>query len=165
MQITITPNDIIERCLWFEFKKFCLKNKSEQEIEKLIIENKPFVISEENAYVTGLLKIISTNNLTHRFKQYINELLDIRSIIYEDKVYINKSILMKESISFKNRFPISYNPDIVFKISLEEMNNYINKVVKEFDKLEVVEVNRKIKGQLKKYNCVKSAIVAKLVKV
>jgi len=165
MQITITPNDIIERCLWYEYKKFCLKDKSEQEIEELIIENKPFVITENNAYVTGLLKIISTNNLTHRFKQYINELLDIRSIIYENNVYINKIILMKESISFKNRFPISYNPDLSFKLALEEMNNFINTVVKEFDKLEVIEVSRKIKGQIKKYNCVKSTQIAKLVKL
>jgi hypothetical protein len=165
MQITITPNDIIERCLWTEYRKFCLSDKTETEVNDIVTENKPFIINENDAYVIGLIKIIETDNLTHRFKQHMNELIDIRSIVDEGNVYINKSILMKESISFKDRFPISYNPDLSFKKSLEEMNNYINKTVKQFDSLEVVEVKRKIRGQIKKYNCVKSIQVAKIIKL
>lgn len=164
MQITITPNDIIERCLWTEFRKFCLKDVKNSEIENIVKENKTLVISENDAYVIGLLKIVNTDNLVHRFKQHINELLDIRSIIFENGVYINKTILMRESLLFKDRFPVSYEPDISFRKSLQEMNDFINLTVKEFEKLEVIEIERKIKGQLRKYNCIKSTQIAKLVK-
>ena len=36
MIITLTPEDIIKRCLWLEFKKFVLKNKTEKEIEQIV---------------------------------------------------------------------------------------------------------------------------------
>ena len=41
MQIIITPEDIIKRCLWLEYKRFCLKDKDDGETKKIIEENKP----------------------------------------------------------------------------------------------------------------------------
>ena len=67
MQIIISPNDIIQRCLWDKYKKFCLHEKDEKEIEKIIESNKPVSLNENDAYVIGLLKVIETDNLRRDF--------------------------------------------------------------------------------------------------
>ena len=93
MIITINPHDIIKRCIWSEYKRFILKDKTEDEIIKIVERNEPTVISEEDAYVIGLLKTIETTNLIHRFNLHIDDFLKIKSTINNDKVIINKSSL------------------------------------------------------------------------
>jgi hypothetical protein len=57
MQIIVTPNDIIQRCLWDKYKRFCLHDNNEEEIKNIVEANKPVSLSENDAYVIGLLKI------------------------------------------------------------------------------------------------------------
>jgi hypothetical protein len=87
MQILITPDDIIKRCLWSEYKRFCLKEKNEDEIKKLIEENNPILLKEEDAYVIGLLKVVETPNIVHRFKEHMYDVLKIKSNIFNNKLY------------------------------------------------------------------------------
>lgn len=169
MIITVTPEDVIRRGLWLEFKKFCLKIKDEAEIQKLITKNQPFNLSEEDAYVVGLLKVVETDNLVHVFKKYMNEVIEVRSTIQEvkkeKKVLINKSTLLKECITYKDRFPHYYHADLVFKKAIEELNVYVNQKYKEFDALESIVLQKNVQGQMKKMTYVYSSNVNKLIKI
>lgn len=126
MIISIKPSDIIKRCLWLEYKRFCLKTLTEDEIVDTVKNDEMIIISEEDAYVIGLLKIIETDNLIHRFDQHIEEYLKIKSIIDQGKLYINKSSLLKEITSFKSRFPEYYTPPFDYKKSIDELYIYID---------------------------------------
>jgi hypothetical protein len=169
MIITITPEDLIKRCIWNNYKKFILKDYSEKDIEKIISDNEPFSLKEDDAYVIGLLKVVKTDNLIHRFKEVINEVINIKSTIQKvdnsKKVLINKSSLLKECLSFKNHFPVYYNSDENFLIKINEVNKYINKKVKEIDNLEIIELEKIIKNKKKKITYLHSSKVSKLFKL
>jgi hypothetical protein len=136
MQILITPNDIIKRCLWLEYKRFCLKDKNEREINELIQEDTPVILSEEDSYVIGLLKIVETPNIVHRFKEHIEDILKVKSNIFNNKLYISRLVIMKEISTFKNRFPDSYKPPFEYKSGIEEVKIFSDKIYDEVDKLE-----------------------------
>jgi hypothetical protein len=135
MQILVTPEDIIKRCLWLEYKRFCLKNKNDNEIKLIIEENKPVVLSEEDAYVIGLLKIVETPNLSHRLKEHILETLKIRSNIFNNKLYIIKSIALKEISYFVNRFPDEFKAPFEYKTGIDELKDFSDKIYNKVDKL------------------------------
>lgn len=137
MQILITPEDIIRRCLWLEYKRFCLRDKAEDEIKVLIEENKPTIIKEEDAYVIGLLKVVDTPNIVHRFKEHMNDILKIRSNIFNNKLYIIKSVVIKEISGFKQRFPDGFKPTFEYKNGIEELFLFVDKVLIEAEKLSV----------------------------
>lgn len=169
MILIILPEDIIKRCLWSEYKQFVLKDKSEDEINKIIVDNKPITLNENDAYVIGLLRVIETENLIHRFNVDMNEVLKIKSTIHEvegdKKVLLSKSSLLKETIAFKNKFPEAYQPDLVYKKAIKELIEYVNTLYKEFDEIDTITVNIKdknitfvlsndVKKILKKYNAI-----------
>lgn len=145
MQIIVTPSDIIQRCLWDKYKKFILYDKSEEEVKKDVEENKSFPISEENAYAIGLLKIIETDNLIHRFNENILEVLQIKSNIIQDELYINKITITREISSYMNKFPIYYKPPFNYKQSIEELKLYIDSINEQSSKLEIISVKNKDK--------------------
>lgn len=145
MIITIKPDDIIKRCLWSDYKKFVLKGKTEEEIMEIVEKNEPTVISEDDAYVIGLLKILETDNLVHRFNQHILETLQIKSNVFDDGLYINKNSLIREVVSFKNRFPSYYNPPLNYKKSIEDMVVYVDRIKEKIDLLEVFPYTNKDK--------------------
>jgi hypothetical protein len=169
MILTLTPEDIIKRCLWNNYKRFILNDKSNEEIVKIVENNEPFSLSENDAYVIGLLKVVETDNLIHRFKEIINEVIQIKSTIQkvdESKhVLINKSTILKECISFKNNFPENYTQDDAFKSAINDVTQYINKKVKEVDKLETIEIMKNISGNQKKITYIQSSKIHKLFKV
>ena len=139
MDIVVTPTDIIRRCLWSNYKKFVLKDKNDDEIDEIIKENKPAILSEEDAYVIGLLKIVETENLVHRFKLEMEDILKIKSTINKiddkDKVLINKGVVLRDILEFKNRFPDAYKPNDVYKKSIDELIKYLNELYEDVDKL------------------------------
>lgn len=135
MILTVQPSDLIKRCLWSEYKKYSLIEKSEEEINKIIIEDQPFVISEEDAYVIGLLKVVETDNLVHRFKLHIEDLLKVRSNLFDNKLYINRNIILGEVKSFKYRFPDSFKPNFVYRKSIDELFEYIDNVYTKLENL------------------------------
>lgn len=151
MQILVQPSDLIIRCLWDTYKKFCLKHKTEDDITEIIDKNEITVISEEDAYVIGLIRIVQTDNLIHRFNIDIDDVLKVRSTIVDidddKKVVINKPTILREINSFKNKFPIQYKPNKDFKKGIEDLLVYIDKVYSEVDKLEVYDIMIKEKIQ------------------
>ena len=145
MIITIKPDDIIKRCLWSEYKKFVLKGKTEEEIMDIVEKNEPTVISEDDAYVIGLLKILETDNLVHRFNQHILETLQIKSNVFDDGLYINKNSLIREVVNFKGRFPSYYNPPLNYKKAIDDMVVYVDRIKEKIDLLEVFPYTNKVK--------------------
>ena len=138
MQILITPEDIIRRCLFLEYKRFCLEKsgkKSEDELRKIIEENKPTVLNEEDAFVIGLLKVVDTPNLVHRFKFHMGEVLKDRSNIFNNKLFIIKSVALKEIGQFIQRFPNEYKAPFEYKKGIEEVKTFSAKVYSDVDKL------------------------------
>jgi hypothetical protein len=169
MIITITPDDLVKRCLWNNFNRFCLKDESQEDKEKLLEKNQPFSLSEDDAYVIGLLKIVETDNIIHRFKQDINEIIRIKSTLQkiddEQIILINKSTIINDCLNFKNNFPEYYNNDVEFKDKISELNEFINSKVKEIDGLKQIEIYKNIKGTRKKFTYISSKEANKLFKL
>lgn len=145
MQIIITPNDIIQRCLWDKYKKYVLYDIKENEIQKIVDENKPISLSEEDAYAIGLLKIIETDNLIHRFNENILDTLQIKSNVIKDELYINKNVITKEITTYMEKFPEYYKAPFNYKESLIELEKYIEKIEEAVSDLEITNVKNREK--------------------
>jgi hypothetical protein len=128
MIITVTPEDLIRRCLWSDYKRFVLKDKSEQEIQLIIKENKPIVLTENDGYAIGLLKVIETDNLIHRFKVHMKDMINIKSSIFDKNVYMSVKVVENELESFKKRFPESWVADSVYAQAILDLNVHINQL-------------------------------------
>ena len=70
MKISVTPEDLVRRCLWDHYVYYIVG--SDKEAEKILKENVEFEVSEREALVIGLLKVIETDNLIHKYNTYID---------------------------------------------------------------------------------------------
>ena len=145
MIITVTPEDLIRRCLWSDYKRFTLRSKSELEIEVLIRENKPMLLTEDDAYAIGLLKVIETDNLVHRFTVHVREMLNIKSTIFDKNVYISVRIVENELENFKKRFPTYWKADMTYEKSIKDLNEFIEKLQNLIKTFEIFEFKIKEK--------------------
>ena len=145
MILTLTIDDIIKRCLWSDYKRFVLKDKSEIEIQQIVKENKPVSLTENDAYAIGLLKVIETDNLIHRFIVHMKDVINIKSSIFEKNVYLSVKIVENELESFKKRFPDYWNSDIVYKKSIEDLIIFITKLQDDIKSIEIYEFKVKDK--------------------
>lgn len=145
MIISVTMEDIIKRCLWSDYKRFVLKDKCEQEIQTLIKENKPVVLSENDAYAIGLLKVIETDNLIHRFTVHMKEMINIKSTIFDKNVYMSVKIVENELESFKKRFPDYWSPGTSYENAIIELKDHINRLEENLKTFEVYEFKVKEK--------------------
>ena len=153
MIITLTIDDIFRRCLWSDYKRFVLKDKNEQEIQAIVKENKPIVISENDANAIGLLKTIETDNLVHRFTVHMKDMISIKSNIFDKNVYLSVRIVENELESFKKRFPDYWDSDPVYTESIVDLNNFIcnlQQQIKTFEAYEFKIKDKKIRYYLSK---------------
>jgi len=163
MQIRIKPSDIIERCLFLDYKKFILKDYTEAQIKEIIEKDEPFIISEDDAYVIKLLKCVKTTNLIHKFSKNITELVDIKNHIDKEKevVVISKASLLSDIENFKNSFPTYYNGDENMMESIKEMKVHVDSVLQKINKLEIILIELKNKTKIP---CYRSKDVIKILK-
>lgn len=148
MNIVLCPDDILRRCLWSDYKRFVLKDKSEQEIKLLILENKPIALSENDAYAIGLLKVIETDNLVHRFTVHMKDMINIKSTIFDKNVYMSVKIVENELESFKKRFPEYWNADSDYEQAILDLNEHIVKLqalIKTFEIFEFKIKDKKVR--------------------
>jgi len=145
MQIIVTPNDVIQRCLWDKYKRFCLHDKNEDEIRNVVEANKPVSLNENDAFVIGLLKIIETDNLVHRFNEDVFEFLQIKSSIIKDDLYISKYAINKFVSSYYDKFPDYYEPNINYKTGLDDLRDYIKVIEDRIDNLETITIKNRDK--------------------
>lgn len=135
MQIKIFPEDIVKRCVWDNYVYYILG--SEKEAEKILKENKEFEISEREALIIGLLKVIETDNLIHKFNTHVVELLTNKSIKEKDYLLLRKKTLDTAVDKFVDKFPDYWVPSINYTKSLKELVVYIDDIKSEIEKLEV----------------------------
>jgi translation initiation factor 2B subunit (eIF-2B alpha/beta/delta family) len=143
MKIQIFPEELIKRCVWDNYVYYIVG--SEKEAEKLLRENKEMEISERDALVIGLLKIIETTNLIHKFNTYVIEFLTNKSIMDPKKsgLLIRKKTFDLAVDKFLDKFPDYWEPSAVWVNSLKDLVEYIDEMKVELEKLEVIELEDK----------------------
>jgi len=139
MKITLCAEDIVKRCLWDTFTYYIIG--SEKEAEKLLKENKEFEISERDAIVIGLLKVMETDNLIHRFNDYLIHFLTVRSLKEKDNFLIKKISVETAIDKFIDKFPPYWEPNIVYKQSLKDVVEYTEDLKNKISKLEIIKMS------------------------
>jgi hypothetical protein len=135
MKILLCAEDLVRRCLWDNYVYYIVG--SEKEAEKILKENSEIEISEKDALVIGLLKVIETDNLIHRFNNYIVEFLSNKSIKEKDMLLARKKAFDFAIDKFVDKFPDYWEPNLVYRNSLMELVEYVEGIKKEVDKLDV----------------------------
>lgn len=140
MQINLLPEDLIKRCVWDSYVYYVLG--SEKEGERILKENQPMEISERDALIIGLLKVIETDNLIHKFNTYVVELLTNKSVHspQKDNLLIRKKTFDIAIDKFVDKFPDYWQPSAVWTNSLKELVVYIEKIKVDVDSLEIYKV-------------------------
>lgn len=135
MQITLLPTELIKRCLWDNYVHYIVG--SEKEAEKILKENKDIELSERDALVIGLLRVIETDNLIHKFNTYVTEFLANKSIKEKDYLLLRKKAFDFAIDRFLDKFPDYWEPDARYTRSLKELVEYIGGIKSEVEKLEI----------------------------
>lgn len=138
MKILIYPEDIVKRCLWDTFTYYIVG--SEKEAEKILKENKEFEISERDAIVIGLLKVMETDNLIHRFNDYLIHFLTVRSLKEKDNFLIKKKSVETAIDKFMDKFPQYWESSIVYKQSLKDLIQYTDDLKEKISKLDILKM-------------------------
>ena len=123
MQIKITPEDIIKRGLWDYYTYYIIGN--EKEAQELLKNNKEFIISEKDAIVIGLLKVMETDNLIHRFNDYLIYVLSVKSIKEKTDALIKKKYVEKAIYNFLTKFPPYWEAPKNYEMALIDVKKYI----------------------------------------
>lgn len=140
MKITLTPKDLIERCLWANYHYYVLKNMPVASVNALIEKNELFSIDEKDAFVIGLLKVIHTDNLVHKFNQHIKAIIEAKSFPTPatNKRLIGRDVLVNGIDKFMKSFPESYKPNTKWRNEMDKVVKYIDDLKKKIWELEVV---------------------------
>jgi len=137
MQIEITPEQLIKRCLWDNYVYYVIG--SEKEAERVLKENNKIELSERDALIIGLLKVIETDNLIHKLNTYIFETLTNKSINSPGKelLLIRKKTFDATIDKFLDKFPDYWEPNANWTNSLRELVSYINELKESLEGLEI----------------------------
>ena len=136
MIIKIYPEDIVKRCLWDHYVYYILGG-SDKEAEKILKENTEIEVSEKDALVIGLLKVIETDNLIHKFNGYVMELLTNKSLKEKELLLVRKKALDAALDKFFDKFPDYWEPNSGYRRGLLELVEYVENIKKDVENLEV----------------------------
>ena len=139
MTIKIHPEDIVKRCLWDHYV-YDILGGSDKEAEKILRENQEMEVSEKDALVMGLLKVIETDNLIHKFNGYVMELLTNKSLKEKEMLLIRKKTFDAAVDKFVEKFPDYWEPNSLFRRGLEDLVVYVENIKKEVDCLEICKI-------------------------
>lgn len=161
MNIKIFPEDIVRRCLWDHYVYYILGG-SDKEAQRILNENEEIEVSEKDALVIGLLKVIETDNLIHKFNGYVMELLTNKSLKEKEKdlLLVRKKALDAALDKFVDKFPDYWEPSAGYRNGLMDLVEYVENIKKDVEKLEV----HKIVDKNITYEFYNSNIVRKLLK-
>lgn len=138
MVIKIYPEELVKLCLWDNYSYYVVG--SEKEAEEILKENNEFEISERDALVIGLLKIIETPNLIHKFNTYLTEFLTNKSITNDGNLKIRKKSVLNAISKFRNKFPQYWEPQSHYQAGLNDLNEYMDGVVSSVEELVIEEL-------------------------
>jgi hypothetical protein len=136
MKIILCAEDIVKRCLWDHYVYYILGG-SDKEAQKILSENEEIEVSEKDALVIGLLKVIETDNLIHKFNGYVMELLTNKSLKEKELLLVRKKALDAALDKFVDKFPDYWEPNTGYRKGLLELVEYVEKIKKDVEKLEV----------------------------
>jgi hypothetical protein len=136
MTIKIYPEDIVKRCLWDHYVYYILGG-SDKEAEKILKENTEIEVSEKDALVIGLLKVIETDNLIHKFNGYVMELLTNKSLKEKELLLVRKKALDAALDKFVDKFPDYWEPNSGYRKGLLELVEYVENIKKDVEGLEI----------------------------
>ena len=159
MTINIYPEDIVRRCLWDTYVYYVIGG-SEKEAERILKENKEIAMSEQDALVIGLLKVIETDNLIFKFNTYVAELLSNRSSKVNEYLLIRKKTFDSAIEKFVDKFPDYWVPGLSYVHSLKELVEYVESMKVEVEKLEI----HKVVDKNVTYEFYNSATIKKMLK-
>jgi hypothetical protein len=159
MEIKIFAEDIVKRCLWDTYVYYIIGG-SEKEAEQILKENKEILISERDALIIGLLKVIETDNLIFKFNNFVVELLTNKSSKVNEYSLIRKRTFDYAVDKFLDKFPDYWTPNSSYIKSLKELVEYIDNFKLEIDKLEI----HKVVDKNITYEFYNSATIKKLLK-
>jgi len=135
MKINILPTDIIKMCLWDSYVYYVVG--SEKEAEKILKENVEIEMSEKDALVIGLLKVIETDNLIHKFNNYIVEFLTNKSVKEKDLLLARKKAFDLAVDKFVDKFPDYWTPSLPYRKALDDLVVYVDAIKLKIEKLEI----------------------------
>jgi hypothetical protein len=138
MKIIICAEDIVKRCLWDSYTYYVVG--SEKEAEKLLKENAEFELSEREAIVIGLLKVMETDNLIHRFNDYLTHFLTVRSVKDKESFLIKKKSLEANIDKFLDKFPDYWTPASNYTVALKDLVEYIDNLRDGIEKLDIIKL-------------------------
>lgn len=136
MKITLCPSDIVKRCLWDSFTYYIIG--SEKEAERLLKEDKEFEITEREGIVMGLLKVMETDNLVHRFNDYMVHFLTVKSIKENNDILIRKKSLELAIDKFLDKFPPYWTPPSNYSSAIKDLTAYIDELKLKIEKMEII---------------------------
>lgn len=139
MRILLRPSDIVKRALWDTYVYYVVG--SEKEAEKLLLDDQEFEISERDAYVIGLLKVIETDNLIHRFNDTMIHFLNIKSVKINDDILIKKKTCLESIEKFLNKFPDYWTPPSNYSTGFADLVDYLNTLKAKMENLEITKAN------------------------
>jgi hypothetical protein len=165
MTIKITPEDLLKRGLWDMYSNYIMPKTVNPEI--IIQENKEFEISEQDALVVGLIKVIETENLIFKFNDYISFIINNRAIKDYANLLVSKTLVYKSMDKFLLKFPDYWKPSIVWVNAIKDVEKYIedfkNKIEKGDGKkqkpLKIIEITKQnIKSEYYNVNNIKKLL-------
>jgi hypothetical protein len=135
MEISIFPEELVKRCVWDNYTYYILG--SEKEAEKILKENQKMSITERDALIIGLLKVIETDNLIHKFNTYVVEILTNKSIKEKDLLLMRKKTFDTAIDKFLDKFPDYWEPNVLWSKSLRDLVDSINEMKTGLEKIEI----------------------------
>lgn len=142
MKILINASEIVKMGLWDNYVYYIIG--SDKEAEKLLKEDTEINLSERDALVIGLLKIIETLNLIHKFNTHITEFLTNKSVKGDGTTpLIRKKTLDLSVDKFLDKFPDYWEPNSAWSKSLKDLVDYIDDFKIDLEKLEIHEIEDK----------------------
>lgn len=139
MRILIKPSDIVKRCLWDYYVYYIIG--SEKEAERLLQEDQEFELSERDGIVIGFLKVMETDNLIHKFNDYMVHFLTSKSIKESDQALIRKKSVEIAVDKFLDKFPDYWTPPANYLNGLKDLVDYIEEFKSKTVELDVVKLN------------------------
>ena len=158
MKIQILPEELIKRCLWDSYVYYVLG--SDKEGEKILKENSEIELTEKDALIVGLLKVMETDNLIFKFNTYIVELLTNKSSKVNEYLLIRKKTMDSAVDKFLDKFPDYWTPNSFYIKALKDLVEYIDAFKIEVEKLEI----HKVVDKNITYEFYNSATIKKMLK-
>ena len=140
MEINLHAEELVRRCVWDNYVYYVVG--SEKEAEKILKENLKIELTERDALIIGILKVIETDNLIHKFNTYVVEILTNKSIQspQKDGLLIRKKTFDLAVDKFLDKFPDYWEPTNNYANSLKDLVMCINDIKRDLEKLEIHKV-------------------------